>query len=128
MDHDPILAGETALREAMLSNDVEALDRLIDDDLMFTAIDGSVVGKQDDLAAHRARLLRATRLEPSERRIQTFGDTAVVSVRVDLEGTYGGAPASGAYRYTRIWRRKPDGWRIVAGHMSVIQPASRPAS
>ena len=121
MTDDPISACEEALRAAMLSNDVDALDRLIDRELMFTALDGSVVGKQDDLAAHRARLLRATRIEPSERRVLRFGDTAVVSVRVELEGTYDGASASGAYRYTRIWMNRGDGWRIVAGHMSVIQ-------
>ena len=120
MSDDPILACEAALREAMLANDVAALDRLLDDTLMFTALDGSVVGKQDDLEAHRARRLRATRLEPSERRIARFGSIAIVIVRVDLDATWDGAPAGGAFRYTRVWHERPDGWRIVAGHMGMI--------
>jgi ketosteroid isomerase-like protein len=105
----------------MLTNDVPALDRLLDDVLAFTALDGSVVGKQADLDAHRARRLRLTRLEPSERRVLRLGAAAVVIVRMDLAGTYDGAAVGGAYRYTRVWVERSDGWRIVAGHISAVQ-------
>ena len=117
---DPILACEAELRAAMLTNDVAALDRLIDDALMFVALDGTVVGKEDDVAAHRARRLRLTSLEPSDRHVQRHGAIAVVTVRMALDGTWDGAPASGTYRYTRVWREGPDGWRIVAGHLSAV--------
>ncbi len=120
MTDDPILAREAELREAMLTNDVAALDRLIDDALMFVALDGTVVGKEDDLAAHRARRLRLVSLEPSDRHVQRHGPIAVVTVRMALVGTWDGAPASGVYRYTRVWCERPDGWRIVAGHLSVV--------
>lgn len=120
---DPVLACEDALREAMLANDVAVLDRLLDDALVFAALDGSVVGKQADLDAHRARRLRLTRLEPSDRHVVHCGPaTVVVSVRMDMTGTYDGLPASGAYRYTRVWCERGDGWRIVAGHMSAVPP------
>lgn len=120
MTPDPILAVEEELRRAMMANDVATLDRLIDDDLIFTAIDGSLATKQSDLEAHRARLLRATRLEPVDRIVQRYGEIAIVVVRVEIEGTYAGAPANGSLRYTRVWHNTPTGWRIVAGHMSVI--------
>jgi ketosteroid isomerase-like protein len=120
MGDDPILACEAALRAAMLTNDVAALDRLIDDALVFTALDGTVVGKHDDLEAHRARRLRLTRMEPSDQRVLRLGAVAVVSVRMDHEGTWDGAPVGGALRYTRVWCERPEGWRIVAGHMSPV--------
>lgn len=118
---DPILACEAELQAAMLANDVAALDRLIDDALMFTTLEGAVVGKQDDLDAHRARRLRLTRLEPSERRVQRYGATAVVSVRMEMAGTWDGAAVGGLLRYTRVWVERPEGWRVVAGHMSAVQ-------
>ena len=120
MPHDSILAVEEELRQAMLTNDVAVLDRLIDDDLVFTAIDGTIATKQMDLDAHRARLLRATKLEPVERIIRRYGNIAIVVVRVEIEGTYAGAPANGSLRYTRIWHHTPSGWRIVAGQMGAI--------
>ena len=121
MTDDPILSAEADLREAMFANDVAALDRLLDDALVFTALDGSVVGKQDDLDAHRARRLRLERLDPSERRIVRCGSTAVVSVRMETEGTYDGVPVGGPLRYTRVWCERDGAWRVVAGHMSSVQ-------
>lgn len=75
---------------------------------MFTGPDGAVYGKQDDLNAHRLGIVRITRLEPSEERIQRFGPLAVVSVRMEMSGTFQGpfgilSPASQrALRLTKL--------------------------
>ena len=65
---------------------MQELDRLVDDALVFTGPNGAVYGKEDDLDAHRRGLIRITRLEPSEERIQRFGEIAVVSVRMEMAG------------------------------------------
>jgi hypothetical protein len=115
-----LLACETALRQAQLTSNVQELDRLVDDTLVFTGPNGAVYGKQDDLDAHRRGLIRITRLEPSEERVQRFGHIAVVSVRMEMSGTFEGAPFAGPFRYTRVWRAHENGWRIVAGHVSAV--------
>ena len=115
-----LLACEAALRQAQLASDVAVLDQLVDDALIFTGPDGAVYGKQDDLDAHRRGMVRITRLEPSEERIQRFGSIAVVSVRMDMSGTFQGATFAGPFRYTRVWCARPEGWRIVAGHVSAV--------
>jgi len=113
-------ACEEALRQAQLASDVSVLDRLVDDTLIFTGPDGAVYGKQDDLDAHRRGTVRITRLEPSDERIQRFGSIAVVSVRMDMSGTFQGATFAGPFRYTRVWCARREGWRIVAGHVSAV--------
>jgi uncharacterized protein DUF4440 len=113
-------ACEASLRQAQLAGDVRALDRLVDDTLVFTGPDGTVYGKQDDLDAHRRGVVRITRLEPSEERIQRFGHIAVVSVRMEMSGTFQGADFAGPFRYTRVWCAQREGWRIVAGHVSAV--------
>ena len=118
---DPLRAREAALRQAQLSGDVSALDRLVDDALVFTGPDGAVYGKADDLDAHRQGWVRITRLEPSDERVQRFGRVAVVSVRMEMAGTFKGTPFAGPFRYTRVWCERPDGWRVVAGHVSAVQ-------
>ena len=115
-----LLACEAALRQAQLTSNVQELDRLVDDALVFTGPNGAVYGKQDDLDAHRRGVIRITRLEPSEERIQRFGHIAVVSVRMEMSGTFEGAPFAGPFRYTRVWRAHENGWRIVAGHVSAV--------
>ena len=113
-------ACEAALRQAQLASDVSALDELVDEALVFTGPDGAVYGKHDDLDAHRRGAVRITRLEPSEERIQRFGSLAVVSVRMEMSGTFQGAVFAGPFRYTRVWCARREGWRIVAGHVSAV--------
>lgn len=117
---DTLHAAEAALRRAQLTNDTDTLDQLLDDALVFTGPDGALYGKADDLNAHRRRWLRLSRLEPSEERVQCFGPIAVVSVRMEMAGSFKGTPIAGPYRYTRVWCERPDGWRIVAGHVSAM--------
>lgn len=119
---DSLLAAEAALRRAQLSSDVAELDRLVDEELVFTGPDGALYGKADDLEAHRSGMIRINRLEPSEERIQRFGSIAVMSVRMEMSGTFRGEPFAGPFRYTRVWYARPSGWRVVAGHVSGVAP------
>ena len=118
-----IIEAEERLRQAMLHNDVAALDELIAPDLLFTTHFGQLASKADDLASHRARALRLTKLGPSQRRIQLYPAFAVVSVLMHLVGTYEGAPIDQQIRYTRVWSKTPEGSvQIIAGHMSEVKP------
>lgn len=120
MNDDSILAAEEELCQAQLAGDVAALDRLLDDELVFTALDGSVVGKAADLALHRSGKFRITRMDPGERHVLRLG-AVVVNVRMEASALLDGAEVSGPLRYTRVWCQRSDGWRVVAGHMSAVQ-------
>jgi ketosteroid isomerase-like protein len=115
-----VRSAESALRRAQLTSDVSALDALIDEDLVFTGPDGAIYGKRDDLEAHRRGNIRITQLEPRDERIQDFGSIVVISVRMEMRGSFNGAPFAGPFRYTRIWRLHGESWHVVAGHMSAI--------
>jgi hypothetical protein len=117
---DSLRACESDLRQAQLASNVAVLDRLLDDELVFTGPDGAVYGKADDLDAHRHGWICITRLDPSEERIQRFRGIAVVSVRMEMAGTFRDAPFAGPYRYTRVWCERAEGWRVVAGHVGPI--------
>ncbi len=116
---------EERLRQAMMQHDLAALDALIAPDLLFTALDGALASKADDLAAHRAGLLRFERFEPVERQIQLHASFAVVSALMRLIGSYDGTPIDQRLRYTRVWSRSPDGGlHITAGHMSEVKTSA----
>jgi ketosteroid isomerase-like protein len=117
MTRAAIKHAEEALRSAMLAADVEALDRLIDDDLVFIGPTGMLASKRDDLENYRSSAQRITAHRPRELAITLFGDdTAIATVVVALEGELRGHRFAGNYRYVRTWRRSHDGhWRIIAG-------------
>ena len=106
----------------MLASDVRVLDELISSDLVFTNHLGQVFGKQDDIELHRSGVLKFHSLEPSEIHIKTSGTIAVVTVRMNLSGTYSETSFAADLRYTRVWCcRESDTWKIVAGHSSAVQ-------
>ena len=116
-----IREAEARLGQAMLDSDVEALDELLSPELVFTSHLGTVLGKQDDLAAHRSGLVKISTLTTSEQTLRLYGDVAVVSVRVHLSGSFAGTPSDGDFRFTRVWARSDGGtWQVVAGHSSNV--------
>jgi len=116
-----IVEAEEKLRTAMLSSDVAALNELLAPDLIFTNHLGQLLGKKDDLAAYSSGVLKIGGLEPSEQHVRIFDEVAVVSVRMQVSGTYDGAPANGDFRFTRVWARsQQERWQIVAAHSVLI--------
>lgn len=118
-----VIEAEEHLRQAQMHSDVVVLDELISPELIFTGHVGQLVGKEDDLALHRARVLHLEKSEASDERIQLHDSFAVVSVLMHLVGTYEGTPIDQHMRYTRVWSLSSDGKvQLVAGHMSEVPP------
>ncbi|RQS19964.1 nuclear transport factor 2 family protein [Burkholderia sp. Bp8992] len=111
---------ETALRAAMLVNDIDALDALLDDELVFTVPTGQVISKEDDLSAHRSKLLRLEKLDVHEMRACAIEAMILTTTKATLAGHFDGAAFNGTFAYTRLWRRSGAGWRVVAGHASQV--------
>ena len=120
-NEDQIRQCEHQLRQAMLASDVEALEALLDDDLVFTSHLGQVLGKSDDLAAHRSGAVRIHDLELSDERIRLLPRAAVVSVQARIAGEFGGEPGVGVFRFLRIWAPGQDDiWRVVAAQSTLV--------
>ena len=116
-----ILDAEDRLRAAMLSSDVGALDALLAPDLIFTNHLGQLLGKENDLAAHRSGVLKVKELRPSEQHVRFSAGVAIVSVRMQLLGTYNGEPANGDFRFTRVWALSGEKtWHVVAAHAGLV--------
>lgn len=123
---DPeIVAVEAQLRAAQLEANVEMLDALIADTLLFTGPDGQLGTKAEDLAAHESGAVCFRTHEPEELRVLRIGnDVALTALRTRLAVEVGGTLFQSTYRYTRVWARVDGGsWRVVGGHVSEVPPA-----
>ncbi len=105
---------ERRLQAAQLASDVTVLDELLDDDLLFTGPDGSLLGKEDDLNAHRSGWQKLRQLDQLDLRVRVVGSTGVTWVLMALAGSLGPDPFEGRLRYTRTWAHDAEsGWRIL---------------
>jgi ketosteroid isomerase-like protein len=119
-----IRAAETRLIEAMRTSDVRSLDELIHDRLRFIGPDGKVYSKEDDLSRHRSGVQRMTRIDVEKVDIEMHNETAIALVDTRLEGSVGGAPFAGRYRYLRVWQKLEGRWVIIAGEVRSLEPLS----
>ncbi|MFI5492962.1 DUF4440 domain-containing protein [Actinoplanes sp. NPDC051859] len=118
---EELRAAERQLQAAQLSSDVAALDRLLDDRLIFTGPDGKTYRKDDDLRVHRTGTQVINSLHEDELDLVVAGDTGVTWFLGSLSGSINGVPFTARMRYTRTWIRDDEhGWRILAAHASVV--------
>jgi hypothetical protein len=115
-----IRAVEERLWKAQLSGDVEVLDELIADDLLFTGLAGSLETKDADLEQHRSGALKITKLDPLEFRVRVIPGGAITSVKMDAAAVIAGKLTSATLRYTRVWISLGGRWQIAGGHMSRV--------
>ncbi len=107
---------EHRLQAAQLAGDVDALDQLLDDRLIFT-FGGDTSTKADDLELHRTRAQVVTKLAEEDLTVLTDGRTGVTWFLGTVEGTVQGTPFAARMRYTRTWLHDDaHGWRIIAAH------------
>lgn len=114
-EDEDVIACENRLLQAMRDCDLEVLDELLHDDLLFNGPTGEVVTKAMDLAVYKSGNMIVDENIASQQQIRSFGDTTVVSVVVSLKGQFMKQPISGKFRYIRMWKKIGDQWKIIGG-------------
>lgn len=118
MKNKDIIALEEKLRLAMLTSDVERLNELIADSLIFTAPNGMIINKEMDLNGHRLGIQKLSKLELLEQTFQLYDNFAIVTAKMQIDGTFNEECINGIYCYTRIWANFENKWQIAGGHVS----------
>ena len=116
---------ESQWRTALMQNDVATINRLLADDYLGINPNGTLETKADALAQRRSGTVKISSIEPENIKVRVYGDTAVVTSRVDVVGHDGDRDISGRYHYTRVYSRKSGDWKIVSFEASRIPPGSK---
>jgi len=112
---------EDRLQRAMRQSDVNELDKLLSQKLVFTNHLGQLMTKQDDLEAHQSGMLKINDITLSDQHINIYNDVAIVTVQAQISGRYADVTSDVLLRFTRIWNRiDNDHWQLIAGHSSAI--------
>lgn len=110
---------EDLLLDAMRQSDVDTLSELLSPDLAFTLIDGSVVGRDADLEAHRSGATRFESLTELERSTQEQGGQASTRSRADIVVFDRGNRVEAVLGYERTWVIIDGRWQVVSGSVSL---------
>lgn len=110
---------EDLLLDAMRESDVEKLSGLLSPDLAFTLIDGSVVGRDADLEAHRSGATRFESLTERERSTREHDGQVSTRSRADVVVSDRGNRVEAVLDYERTWSIIDGRWQVVSGSVSL---------
>ena len=121
--NEPDICAEIALmhdayERALAANDVEALTRFFWDspEVARYGVVEHLYGAEEIKSYRRANVVVITDRKMLRRKIVTFGQDCA-SVMCEFSQVSGGKP--GHCRQSQTWVRFPDGWHIVAAHVSL---------
>ena len=112
---------ERQAKEASLHRDPDFTQRTLAEDYVAITPLGQVTTKQDSVTARKSGQLRYDTISVSDMVVRVYGDTAVVTARMDVKGHQLGEDFSGPYRYTRVWIRRAGHWQAVSYQATVTQ-------
>ena len=126
-----IATAEERLTEATRRVDVDALNRIYADDIIFTGVTGAICDKRSvmdearrGLAARQAATspdaIAVVAYDKDEIRAIRHGDTAVASFRFGVTIRGDGKEVVRRYRTTNVWMKRSDRWQVVAAHTAAL--------
>lgn len=123
-----ILALEDQDRETTVRGDASAFrERYLADEFVELNASGAVYTKADAIAFAKSDAVKFDSISVDNQTVRVYGDTAVVTGRAHVRGTGpGGRAIDTRLRYTRVWVKQGDQWKIVAFQLTPIVEAAAP--
>jgi ketosteroid isomerase-like protein len=124
-DEAQMAALDRAWADALVNNDLDALDRFYADDLVYTHSTGGVETKAEmiDSLRTRARKYQAARI--GEIKVRLHARTAVVTGTLAVNVDNRGRILDATVRYIHVWVREDARWRLVAHQTTVMTDVVR---
>ena len=127
MEQD-VLGVEDAFFEALRQGDSCMLSRLLTDDYVIVDVMSGAENPGEALVGGiQAGIIVFNAVHVVERRCRLYGDCAIVTGQTRMAGEFAGSPFSAHSRYTHVFVRQDDGWRMASAQGTSISESSTAA-
>src|SRR5579862_8329420 len=117
-DRDELQRLERVWNEAHIRGDSKTLSRLWADDLEVAVPKMPVMKKGELIKFIDSGHMTFQRYETSELNFRIYGPGAVVTGRLQRKREINGHAVEDDWRFTKVYQRTADGWRVVSFHSS----------
>ena len=111
---DVVKAAELKRFEAATKVDLDALAKLLGDDLTYTHSTGALQTKAQLLDDLKTGKLQFKKIEPADLQVRVFGTTAVINGTAKLAVVSNGEAKDVSLRFTDVWVNRAGHWQMVA--------------
>jgi 3-hydroxyisobutyrate dehydrogenase-like beta-hydroxyacid dehydrogenase len=121
-----LLALDSERFRAMVHQDFGALERLLDDELVWTHASAVSDVKRTFIERLKSGSTRYLEIARSEETVRLFDNVAIVSGVANMHAMVNGAERSLTNRYNSVWLKKAGNWRMVNWQSTAMSVASEP--
>jgi ketosteroid isomerase-like protein len=100
--------------DALRRNDLATLDRIMADDFMLTAEDGTTLDKEQDTAPIKSGDLRFESLTTEGVKVFIYGNTAVVTGIGIYKINFKGRASTIRERFFDVYQKRKGEWQVIA--------------
>lgn len=118
---EQIIECENRLLQAMKTGDIEVLNELIHDNLVFNIPTGQTITKVVDIENYHSGVLKVSEILATNQIIKSVDDISTVAVTLYLKAKYADQIVDGKFRYLRVWKLVGKSWKVIAGSGFQIQ-------
>lgn len=127
-DRNEVLRADEELRQAFLQHDAAALNRLLADDWKVIHVNGREQSKAQFIDAIQSGRAKFLSIELDQTDMRLYGDTAILTARWTNTIEFKGERSTGRDRVTRVWVKRPEGWRAVTEQAVYLEENKSPAA
>lgn len=106
---------------ARIKGDVGFLEKLYANEFRITAMNGSVVDRNADIAVFASRDMKPELIEDDDMLVSRYGEVAMVTGREHVKGTYKGNPGDFMLRFTNVFVRRDGRWQMLTHHSTEVR-------
>lgn len=118
---EQIFECEKRLLEALKTGDIQVLDELLHNNLIFNIPTGQTINKEMDIENYRSGIMTVYDISTSDQIIKTVENVSTIVVTVYLKAKYADQIIDGKFRYLRVWKLTDNAWKVIAGSGVQIQ-------
>ncbi len=107
--------------QALVQNNIKVLDSIYASDFIYTAPEGEVRTKEQELNLIKNGELKLDSAKSVEVRVKVYDNTAVVTGMFLAVGNFRNNPINIRERYTSVWVKKDERWQMVAEQGNFIK-------
>jgi ketosteroid isomerase-like protein len=117
-DDSEIIALSKRIVELELRRDADALSALLSDDYIGVDPSGALITKDISVGRYRNPEFQLHEHGVSEISVRVLGDVAVEVGIMSMRGRLDTFEFGGKYRYSHIWVRSREGWKVSASQLT----------
>jgi ketosteroid isomerase-like protein len=119
--HASLTAAHHDRLNAVLKGDLEALAKVVGEDMIYVSSFGKVHTRADVIAAFQSGSMKIERMESYDISTRIYGGIGILIYQADTKMINGGDTVEGVTRSTTVYEMRGGNWLMISQHQSAVE-------